>query len=126
MERGVIASSDFRGVPRQVMKIDIRSNNVKVTEALRTHVERRLGLALGRFAERIRCAIVRFSDAGERPSGPTVRCHIDVVLRPSGSVWAEDMDDDLIASVNNATDRVSRSVGLAFERDGFGSRDRES
>ena len=98
------------------MRIQIRSRNVvKVTEALRTHVERRLGLMLGRFAERIGPVIVRFSDANDHRNGSATRCQIDVSLRPSGSVRVEDTDADPFAVVDHATDRVSRSVALAFE-----------
>jgi ribosomal subunit interface protein len=96
------------------MKIQIRSRDIEVSEILRTHVERRLGLALGRFAERIGRVTVRLSDAGQLQSA--TRCHIEVGLRPSGSVWAEDTNADLIAGVDNATDRVSRSVGLTLQR----------
>ncbi len=40
------------------MKIQIRERNVEVTEVLRSHVQRRVGLALGRFGERIGRVIV--------------------------------------------------------------------
>jgi len=96
------------------MKIKIRERGVEVTEILRAHVERRLGLALGRFAERIAGVIVRFSQASDQPGGATNRCQINVGLRPL-SVRAGDTDADLFAAVNHATDRVSRSVARALE-----------
>ncbi len=98
------------------MKIQIRERNVVVTEILRAHVESRLGLALGRFGERIERVIVRFSHTHDHRSGLDKRCQIDVGLRPR-SVRVEDMDVDLFVAVDHATDRVSRSVARALERE---------
>ncbi|MGZ6124866.1 MAG: ribosome hibernation-promoting factor, HPF/YfiA family [Myxococcales bacterium] len=98
------------------MKIQIRERNVEVTKILRAHVESRLGLALGRFGERIGQVIVHFSDTDGHRSGLDKRCRIDVGLRPR-SVRVEDMDVDLFLSFDHATDRVSRTVARALERE---------
>jgi ribosomal subunit interface protein len=98
------------------MKIQIRERNVVVTEILRAHVESRLGLALGRFGERIGRVIVRFSHSDGQRSGLDKRCQIDVGLRPR-SVRVEDMDIDLFVAVDHATDRASRSIARALERE---------
>ena len=96
------------------MKIRIRSRNVEMTSALRTHVERRVGLALARFGERIDRVIVRFSDAEGYGGASARRCQVDVGLSPR-RVRAEDTDVDSFAAVDHATDRVSRSVARALE-----------
>ena len=98
------------------MKIQFRDRDVKVTEVLRTHVARRLGVALGRFGERIGGVIVRLSDIKGRLGGLDKRCEIRVGLRPR-FVHAEDTDSDPFAAVVHASDRVSRSVGRALERE---------
>ena len=94
------------------MKVEIRERDVEVTEALRFHVERRLGLALGRFGDRIGRVTVRFSGPSGR--GEATRCQIDVSLRPQ-NVRAGDTDADLFVAVDQASDRVSRSVARALE-----------
>ena len=94
-----------------MMKIQIRGHKVPVAEVLRTHVERRLGLALGRFGVRIGRVIVRFSQIG-----PENRCEIDVSLRPR-SVRVADTAADPFAAVDHATDRASGSVDRALERE---------
>ena len=99
-----------------MMKIQIRERNAEVTEVLRAHVERRLGIALGRFGERVGHVIVRFSDTNGHQDGANKRCQIDVSLRPR-SVRVEDTDADLFAAVDHAADRVSRSVARALERE---------
>ena len=97
------------------MNIQIRERNVDVSEVLRSHVVRRLGFALSRFGERIGRVTVRFSDGGNG-GGVDKRCQINVGLRPK-SVRVEDTDIDLFVAVDNAANRVSRSVARALERE---------
>ena len=97
------------------MKIHIRERNVEVTEVLRSHVQRRVGLALGRFGERIGRVIVRFSEIDGLRSSVDKRCQIEVGLRQR-NVQVEDMNADLFTAVDHAADRVSRSVARALER----------
>lgn len=99
-----------------MIKIRIRKSDVEISEVLRVHVERRLGLALARFADRIGTVIVRFSHADGERRGSHKCCEIQVGLRPV-LLQAEDTDRDLFAAVNHATDRASRSVARAIERD---------
>jgi ribosomal subunit interface protein len=93
------------------VKVQIRERDLKLTDAMRTHVERRLGLALGRFAERIGPVTVHFS---ENESGK--HCQIDVGLRPR-KVRAHDTGVDLLVVFNYASDRVSSSVARALDRE---------
>jgi ribosomal subunit interface protein len=97
------------------MKIEIPHCNVDVTDALRDRVERRVGLALARFADRIGRVIVRFSQVDGDTSGGHKRCQIEVRLRPR-RVDVEDTDVDLFAAVNHATDRAARSIARALEQ----------
>ena len=98
-----------------MMKIQIPKCDVDVTDVLRVHVERRLGLALARFADRIGRVTVRFSHADGDASGGNKRCRLEIGLRPR-RLDVEDTDVDLFAALNHATDRASRSVARAFDR----------
>ena len=98
-----------------MIKIHIRNHDVDISDVLRIHVERRLGLALARFADRIGRVKVRFSHADGDVNAGHKRCQIEVGLRPQ-LVDAEDTDADLFAAVNNATARATRSVARALER----------
>jgi putative sigma-54 modulation protein len=40
------------------MQLEIRGRDVDITDRLRDHIERRLGFALGRFAQRIKRVLV--------------------------------------------------------------------
>jgi putative sigma-54 modulation protein len=97
-------------------KIEIQQRDIEITDVLRTHVQHRLGLALGRFADRIGRVVVRFSQSDRHPGGTDKRCRIEVGLRPR-NVDVEDTDVDLFAAVNHAADRASRSVARALELD---------
>jgi putative sigma-54 modulation protein len=99
------------------MKIQITKRNVDVDEALRAHVERRLGFALGRFGDRIGRVIVRFCDINGRRGGADKRCQIEVELLPVRAVRAEDVDADLFAAVDRAADQAARSIARAIERE---------
>lgn len=90
-------------------KIEIRQRHVEVTEELRAHVKSRIGFALARFGDRIGRVVVRFSDTGAYK-----RCQIGVDVQ-TRLVWAEDTDTDVLAAVDHAAQRLSRSVALAFE-----------
>jgi ribosome-associated translation inhibitor RaiA len=60
--------------------------------------------------------IVRFSHADGERKGSHKCCEIQVGLQPV-RVHVEDVDQDLFAAVNHATDRASRSVARALERE---------
>jgi len=91
------------------MRILIQSRGVAVTQPLRGHVEGQIGLALGRFADRIARVTVRFSRADAES-----RCQAEVSLHPP-KVRAEDTDADLFAMVDRLADRLSRSMTRALE-----------
>jgi putative sigma-54 modulation protein len=92
------------------MKIQIRTKGFTLGKALRAHVERRVGLALGRFADRIGVVVVRLSDGGDK------RCEIEAAFRPK-KVLVEDSNTSLVAAVDHATSRASRSIARALERE---------
>ena len=96
------------------MKIQIPKCDIDVTAVLRDHIERRLGLALARFADQIGRVTVRFSHADGQASDAHKCCRIEVGLRPR-RLDVEDTDIDLFAAVNHATDRATRSVARALD-----------
>jgi ribosome-associated translation inhibitor RaiA len=116
------------------MKIRIHSPRLKLPKALPLHAERRLGLALARFGDRVDRVVLRFSMAaadavvpernGRRPAGKNrldraeKRCEIVVSLH-SRKVRIEDTDVDFVAAFNGAVRRASRSVARAIERENW-------
>ena len=89
------------------MRVQIRAATVSKT--LRIHVQGRLGLALGRFADRIERVTVRITKlGGER------RCRIDVIMR-GRMIRVEGLDVDAVAAAEHAISRAGSSVVRAIE-----------
>ena len=101
------------------MQIDIQACNFSLTQALRGHIERRLGFALSSRNEYIQRIMVRLSDINGPRGGEDKCCHIQVVLPQLTDVVIEDTEMDMYAAIDRATDRAGRTVGrrLARQRD---------
>jgi len=107
------------------MNIQFCESNSEVTELLRAHADRRIGLVLGRFGARIAQVIVRLSDCSGPRGDIEKRCQIDVSLRPR-SVRAEDTHADPFTALNGAVDRVSRAVTRLLQRERASNRTQSS
>jgi ribosome-associated translation inhibitor RaiA len=92
------------------MNLRILGPETIVTAALRAQVETQVGLALGRFADRVGPITVRFSNRNAR-----IRCHIEVALRPR-VVHVEEDDASPALAAQYAISRVDGPVGRAVER----------
>jgi ribosomal subunit interface protein len=98
------------------MKIQIRARDLEVTDALRSHVERRLGLALGRFGEQIDRITVHLSNSEKgRDRSKQNRCRVVVGL--PRRVKVQETDADVIAAVDRAADRAARKVARLLDRE---------
>lgn len=95
------------------MKIRIRGRKVAISDRLRAHVERKVGLALARFGDRVTVVSVSFSpDKVEE----THLCRIDVRIRPP-TFQVEDASSDLFAAADHAALRAARSLARHFEKE---------
>lgn len=88
------------------MNLVMRGLNVAVSEAIRTHVERRLMFAIGRFADQVRQVNVRLSHGSAHGRGIDKRCQIEIRMRTQGPVWVDAVDPDLFTAIDMAADRV--------------------
>jgi len=93
------------------MKIEVRKGGLPLTRVRRTEVERRLALALARFADLVENVGVSFTraDAG-------CLCAIEVRLRRR-TLRAQDTDPDLVSALDSASGRIARSVARARDRE---------
>jgi ribosomal subunit interface protein len=93
------------------MKIQFQDRKGKISVNMRTYVQGRLGLALGRFGGRIERVNVRLSElSGEQC------CQIEAAVR-ARSIRVEGLDADAHAAVDHAVSRVSSSVDRMLERE---------
>jgi ribosomal subunit interface protein len=94
------------------MQIKITNHVVKLTPRLKERIEQRVGLALGRYADRIATVAVKFVEV--KPRGQK-RCRIDITLAKRVTVETEDAD--VFASVDRAVENATRRVAIAIELD---------
>ena len=101
------------------MQINIQTRCFSLTDALRSHAERRLRFALTCCDDHIQRVVMRLSDINGPCGGADKRCHLQVVLAGLPDVVIEDTEADLYVAIDRATDRAGRTVGrrLARQRD---------
>lgn len=99
------------------MRVNVHSRALAIDEAVRSHVERRMEFALGRFSSRITRVTVQLTDLNGPRGGEDKACSIEVRLSPSGSVRVEDSDADIVAVVDRVAERTRRAVARAIQRE---------
>jgi ribosomal subunit interface protein len=92
------------------IQIDIQSRNFSLTDALRSHAERRLRFTLTCYDDHILRIVMRLSDINGPRGGTDKRCHLQVVLSGLSDVVIEDTEADLYVAIDRATDRAGRTL----------------
>lgn len=98
------------------MQIQITNGHIPLTKLLKEHIELRVALTLGRFAERIRLVKIKFLEPKLIGAVPSVRCRIEVHMRRNLRV--ESVHADVFAAVDNATDSATRRLAGIINREG--------
>lgn len=94
------------------MQIRTYVSHSDVSDAFRTHIERRLRFALGRFGDRVGVIAVRFKSKG--PAGH--RCHMSAQLSGFGRVIINESDFDLFVAIDRAAGKLGEQFGRTLER----------
>jgi len=92
------------------MQIEIQARNFSLTEALQRYVLKRINSALISSNDSVQRIIVRLSSVNGLKGGADKRCHIQVVIPHQSDVIIEDVEENMYAAVDNATDRAGRTV----------------
>ena len=98
------------------MHIEVSANGIKVTPAMREHVQHRLHLALGRFATRIDGVAVRLTDVNGPRGGVDVHCRMQVQGKDTEGLWTTALAVNPEKAINEATVRLQRAIKRAIER----------
>ena len=98
------------------MQIDIQARDFSLTDALRSHAERRLRFALSCCDDHIQRIAMRLSDINGPRGGADKRCHLRVVLDGLPDVVIEDIEADLYVAIDRATDRAGRTLLRKIDR----------
>jgi ribosomal subunit interface protein len=98
------------------MELQVRILAGDLAAALRSQVERRLRLRLGRWADRLGRVTVRISDVAPTHGDGRKACRISVRLPLLGkTIRRETVDADIYAAIEYATERIGRSVARELE-----------
>ncbi|MDE3179391.1 MAG: ribosome-associated translation inhibitor RaiA [Acidobacteriota bacterium] len=108
------------------MSVEIRTNNIELSEALRGYVEHRLHRSLRRLGLRSRHLIVRLRDINGPRGGIDKSCAIDADFVRAGRVVLEERHWNLYTAIDLAAERFRRSLIRAHKRAKKRKRTRES
>lgn len=98
------------------MQIDIQARDFSLTDALRSHAERRLRFALACCDDHIQRVVIQLSDINGPRGGADKRCHLQVVLEGLPDVVIEDIEADLYVAIDRAVGRARRTVARKLDR----------
>ena len=95
------------------MRLFVRSNNVALTDPIRTYVDRRVRMVLGRFGPKIAWVSVRISDVNGPRGGVDKLCRIEARFWGSLPVVVEDAAADLRQAIDRSIQRMGRAAARA-------------
>ena len=95
------------------MRVQVQGNVEALAQAMRSYIERRLRLTLGRYVGRLAQVTIRIRDAGKTGGG----CYISAEIAPPGRHLQHEVDDPcLFSAVDAAVERMGRSVRREVEQ----------
>jgi len=97
------------------LKIDVMAADVRVSQVVRTMVDRRVRLALSRFGRRVQKVSVRIAVAANPLGGVDRRCRMRAWLQSAGDVRAEAINGRIETAVGRAAARLATGVGWALD-----------
>lgn len=98
------------------MRVEVRGDNVTVSEETAEIIDRKTRLALGRFASAISNVRIVISDLNGPRQGVDQNCSIKVKLNRGGEVHVGAEDQVRWDAIDRALDRASRSTGRLLAR----------
>lgn len=98
------------------MQIIIHASDFTLTDALKSHIERRMNYAFAACDETIQHIIVRLSDVNGPRGGRDKCCRIQVITDHLADVVIEDIEADMYNAIRRAADRASRTLMRKLRR----------
>jgi ribosome-associated translation inhibitor RaiA len=97
------------------MRIQVRARNLRLSQDVQEEAERRILYALDRFAHLVREVTVDLSDLNGPRGGEDTLGRVTCVLRRGGSLTAEHVSSEALASVAHAVSRVRQRLAKSVE-----------
>lgn len=92
------------------MHIATLARGFTLTEALKEHINKRLGFTFSHAASRVRRVHVRLSDLNGPRGGVDKRCLVEVHLDKLPVVVVQDVQSDMYTAIDRASVRAARTV----------------
>jgi putative sigma-54 modulation protein len=99
-----------------VMKLEIRTHGIELTESLRAQAEKRLGFGLDWTRHEVSKVMLRLSDINGPRGGNDKRCQLRIPLPGMRDIVIEDTDADLHIAIDRAIDRAARTLERRLSR----------
>ena len=98
------------------MQFEIHTKNIRISQPLRVHIERRFNFALERFAVWIARVCVQVGDQNGPKGGVDKRCRVAIVLAPSTTIVMEAQDSNIYVAIDRVADKAGRCIGRRLRR----------
>jgi len=98
------------------MKLELRSKGIRMTDQLRSFIEKRLRSATGRFSHRVRGVRVLLMDINGPRGGEDIQCHIQASLGRAGEVTIKETRCDPYSAVARACGRAGQQLSRRLAR----------
>ena len=108
------------------MKLELRTRQVDLVDALHGYVQRRLRFKLSRHAGRVRRLKLRLTEQNMAAGGTTKLCVLAAELVPSGELLITETNTDLYTAIGRAIERLGSALHRKLERQRGARRGRDS
>jgi ribosome-associated translation inhibitor RaiA len=98
------------------MTVEIRRQNIDLTDAERELLTERIRTALNRFERHVDDVVVTVADVNGPKAGPDKQCRIQVTVRGGRHLIVEETGVDLSAVATRAADRMANLVSRDHEK----------
>jgi putative sigma-54 modulation protein len=98
------------------MRLTIVSRSVRLSDAVRGHVERRTQFALGRFAAAIRTVRVTLLDENGPRGGVDKRCRVLLSPRRGKPIVVDGRGERVLPLIDHTLERAGRTLARAVRR----------
>lgn len=92
------------------MQVDIQSLGFSLTPALSAYARKRIDYALSFASAHISRLTLRLSDINGSRGGEDKRCLIELRVKGAPDIVIEDVEADLYAAIDRATERARRTL----------------
>ena len=98
------------------MNLFVRSSNVPLTQPIRTYIDRRVRMVLGRFGRKLARVSVRISDVNGPRGGVDKLCRIEARFWGRLPLVVEDVAGDLPQAIDRSIRRMGRAAARVAAR----------